>query len=76
MKETVTVVGTDDANERNKNLAFIPCIPKNNNAFIDNEEDLDIGMAMYNLLEYSKNYSMTSGSLSNYYRDEVNDEAS
>ena len=27
---------------------------------------------MYNLLEYSENYSMTSGSLWNYYRDEVN----
>ena len=29
---------------------------------------------MHNLLEYSDNYSMTSGSLCNYYRDEVNDE--
>ena len=27
---------------------------------------------MYNLLEYSDNYSMTSGSLWNYYRDELN----
>ena len=30
---------------------------------------------MYNLLEYSDNFSMTSGSLWNYYRDEVNDSA-
>ena len=30
---------------------------------------------MYNLLEYSDNYSMTSASLWNYYRDEVNDAA-
>ena len=29
---------------------------------------------MHNLLEYSDNYSMTSRSLCNYYRDEVNDE--
>ena len=29
-------------------------------------------MSMYNLLEYSDNYSMTSGSLWNYYRDEIN----
>ena len=29
---------------------------------------------MYNLLEYSKNYSNTSGSLWNYYRDELTDE--
>ena len=31
-------------------------------------------MPMYNLLEYSDNYSMTSGSLWNYYRDEINDD--
>ena len=29
---------------------------------------------MYNLLEYSDNYSMTSGRLWNYYRDEINDD--
>ena len=27
---------------------------------------------MYNFIEYSKNYSKTSGSLWNYYRDEPN----
>ena len=32
-------------------------------------------MPMYNLLEYSDNYSMTSGSLWNYYRNEINDSA-
>ena len=32
-------------------------------------------MPMYNLLEYSSDYSMTSGSLTNCYRDEVNDSA-
>ena len=30
-------------------------------------------MTMYNLFEYSQNYSMTSGSLWNYYREEVDD---
>ena len=45
-----------------------------NNTFIDNAEDIDIVMLTYNLLEYSDNYSMTSGSLWNYYRDEVNDD--
>ena len=30
---------------------------------------------MYNLIEYSGNFSKTSGSLWNYYRDEVNDNA-
>ena len=28
-------------------------------------------MAMYNLLDYSDNYSMASGRLWNYYRDEI-----
>ena len=28
-------------------------------------------MLMYNLLEYSQNYSMTSGSFWNYYRNEI-----
>ena len=35
----------------------------------------DIFMTMYNLLEYSNNYSIASRSLWNYYRDEVNDDA-
>ena len=30
-------------------------------------------MQTYNLLEYSQNYSMTSGTLWNYYRDEIDD---
>ena len=36
----------------------------------DNAQDLDVVMPMYNLLEYSKNYRKTTGSLWNYYRDE------
>ena len=36
--------------------------------------NLDIVMLMYNLLEYSDNYALTSGSLWNYYRDEINDD--
>ena len=32
-------------------------------------------MYMYNLLEYSKNYRKTIGSLYNYYRDELSDDA-
>ena len=42
-----------------------------NNVLIDNAEDLDIVMPMYNLLEYIKNYKKTTGSLWNY-RDEPN----
>ena len=33
---------------------------------------IDIVMPMYNLIEYSKNYRKTTGSLWNYYRDEPN----
>ena len=52
-------------------------ISKINDAFIDNAEDFDIVMLMYNLLESSEKYSMTSGILRNfYYRDEINADAS
>ena len=33
-------------------------------------KDIDIKMTKYNLIEYSDNYSKTSGSLRHYYRDE------
>ena len=54
------------------NAPFINCISKINGIKIDNAEDLDVAMPMYNLLEYSKNYRKTTGSLWNYYRDEPN----
>ena len=54
------------------NAPFINCITKINGIKIDNAEDLDVVMPMYNLLEYSKNYKKTTGSLWNYYRDEPN----
>ena len=37
---------------------------------MDNAKDIDVGMLMYNSIEYSDNYSKTSGSLWQYYRDE------
>ena len=40
---------------------------------INNIQDPDILMLMFNLLENSSNYSMTSRSLWNYHRDEMND---
>ena len=52
------------------NAPFISCISKINGALINNAEDLDVVMLVYNLIEYSKNYSKTLGSLWNYYRDE------
>ena len=54
------------------NAPFINCILKINGVKIDNAEDLGVVMPMYNLLEYSKNYKKTTGSLWNYYRDQPN----
>ena len=56
------------------NAPFISCISKINGVLAENAEDLDIVIPMYNLLEYSKNYSKTSASLWNYYRDELTHE--
>ena len=56
------------------NTPFISCISKINDVLVENAEDLDIVVAMYNLLEYNKNHSNTSGSLRNYYRGELTDE--
>ena len=57
-----------------KNCApFTNCISEINNTQVDNAKDIDIVMPMYNLIEYSNNYSKTSGSLWQYYRDEPND---
>ena len=58
------------------NAPFIHCISKNNGIKINNAEDLDIAMSMYNLLEYSTNNRKTTGSLWNYYRDEPSDHLS
>ena len=47
-----------------KNCApFTNCISKINNTEMDNAEYIDIVMPMHNLIEYSDNYSKTSGSL-------------
>ena len=48
---------------------FINCISKVNAIQIDNAEDLDVVMRMFNLLKYSTNYEKTTCSLWNYYRD-------
>ena len=58
-----------------KNKApFISCITRINEELIEDADDLDIVMPMYNLLEYSKDYRKTIGSLYNYYRDELSDD--
>ena len=56
VKKRIGVRGTNNANTRNKkitfknNASFRRCISKINDTFIDNAEDLDIGMPMHNLL--------------------------
>ena len=61
VKGDIIVTSPNNA-KRNKsvtfknNAPFINCITKINGIKIDNAEDLDVAMPMYNLLEYSKNY--------------------
>ena len=43
-----------------------------NHTEIDNAKDIDIVMPMYNSIECSDNYSKTSETLWQYYRDEPN----
>ena len=66
MKGTIDLLAAA-ANENHKaekdvafknNVPFRSCISKINSTLIDNGEDLDIVMPMYNLLEYSQNCSM------------------
>ena len=75
VKGTITLTKTDrirfiDIRNRflafKNNTPFTNCISKINNILIDNAEDLDIVMPMYNLLAYSKNDRKTTGSLWNY----------
>ena len=53
-----------------KNCApFTNCLSQINNTDLGNAKYLDIFMPMYNLTEYSDNYSKTSGSLWQYCKD-------
>ena len=54
-----------------KNCApFTNCINEISNRQIDNAKYIDVIMPMYNLMEYSNNYSKKSRRLWQYYRDE------
>ena len=48
------------------------CITEIDGTTIDDAEDLDLVMQMYNLLEYSSKYSNMTGSLWFYSKDEAN----
>ena len=78
---TITVTAAAGANnirdKKNRklilknNVPFVSCVTRSNGELIEDADDLDIVMPMYNLLENSKNYRKTIGSLYNYYRDEL-----
>ena len=76
VKGTIAVINPNNSVNFDRRLTlknstpFILHISKINGELVENAEDLDILMPMYNLLEYSKNYEKTLGSLFNYYRDE------
>ena len=82
---TITITGAEDnvaarqADQRNKGVIFKNSVPftksisKVNDTEIDNARDIDIVMEMYNLIEYCDNYSKTSGSLWQYYKDGPSD---
>ena len=73
VKGTIAVSNTAaadaDANNTNKKVIFkscaqfTNCISEINNTQVDNAEDIDVIILMYNLIEYSDNYSKTSGTL-------------
>ena len=67
--KVITAATNPNNAKRNKSVAFkniapfINYISKINGIQIDSAEDLDAVMTMYNLLQYSKNYRKTTGSL-------------
>ena len=52
VKRKIIVTGGNNRDRKNrpfkKNTLFISCISKINNVLIDNAEDLDVAMSMYN----------------------------
>ena len=75
VKGTISVNNSAAANNTNKKVIFKNCAPFTNciseikNIQIDNAKDIDIGMPMYNLTEYSDKYAKTTGSLWQYCKD-------
>ena len=66
VKGTITVTNPDNSAYEEKldskiNVPFVSCISKISNTLINIAEDLDIAISIYNLLEYSKNYSKITG---------------
>ena len=68
----IKVAADDNTDVAFKNCApFSTCTTKINDIFVDEANHIYIAMPMYNLIEYSDNYSDISGSLWQFKRDEV-----
>ena len=73
---TAIVRADDNTKVAFKNCApFRKCRTEINKTFTDEAEHINIAMPMYNLIEYSNNYSDTSGSLWQFKRDEIEEDA-
>ena len=84
-KGAIAITGGGDAaaarqaDEKNKGVILKKCAPitkcisKINDTEIDNAQDIDIVTPIYNLIDYSDNYSKISGNLWQYYKEEPND---
>ena len=78
VKGTATVPNTGGNNTNNSNekviikncASFSDCMTEINNTQVDNSKGIVLVMSVYNLMEYSNNYSKKSGSLWQHYRDE------
>ena len=71
VRGNITIIGYQVTKIAFRNCApFTKCTTKIDGAKIDDVEDLDVVMPMYNLIESSSNYSETTGSLWFYSKDE------
>ena len=79
VKSTITVTAPGVNNNANNirdnrnrpvilknNALFVSCITRINSELIEDADDLDIVMSMYNLLEYSKNYRKVNSNTFKY----------
>ena len=61
VQSNITIIGHKVAEAASKNCApLIDCITKIDGTSIDDFEDFDLVMLMYNMLEYSSHYSDTT----------------
>ena len=56
-------------------MHYLKIVEQINDTFVDYANFINIAMPMYNLIEYTDNYSDTSGSLWGFKRDEVANKA-